>query len=225
MWPSANIAVVTGAISNLVVVDIDGDRERGFDLLRRNGIEFPATRMVQTGRGGVHLWFAHPGVFTPSPGAVLKDGDLHIDVRGDGGYALVPPSLHENGQQYRFIEPFKRPLPVLPEAMVRLLEKKQHRTARPTDDGKPTQNNTVQKILADVSIEQVIQGHGVALAKQSPDCYRGLCPFHEDTKPSFVVTPSKGLFHCFGCNAAGNAIQFVQKIRGIGFAEATRFLR
>lgn len=52
--------------------------------------------------------------------------------------------------------------------------------------------------------------------------YFGLCPFHEEKSPSFTVNPVKEFFHCFGCGAGGDAVDFVQKYEGIGFREAVR---
>ncbi|MCZ7591506.1 MAG: CHC2 zinc finger domain-containing protein [Kiritimatiellae bacterium] len=52
----------------------------------------------------------------------------------------------------------------------------------------------------------------------------GTCPFHEDKEPSFIVTPAKGLYHCMGCGAAGNAIQFVEKFDGVSFRHAFEIL-
>ncbi len=60
----------------------------------------------------------------------------------------------------------------------------------------------------------VVQARGVKLAKQGADMV-GLCPFHEEKTPSFRVTPSKNLFHCFGCGAAGSVIDFVMKKDGL----------
>ena len=54
--------------------------------------------------------------------------------------------------------------------------------------------------------------------------YKALCPFHDEKTPSFVVSPEKQIFHCFGCGASGNVINFVQKIENIGFVEAVRML-
>ena len=65
----------------------------------------------------------------------------------------------------------------------------------------------------------VIEAHGVALKKEGRD-YVGLCPFHDDKKPSLRVTPGKGLFRCMSCGAAGNVIQFVAKKKGIEEKEA-----
>jgi DNA primase len=50
--------------------------------------------------------------------------------------------------------------------------------------------------------------------------YRGLCPFHEEAKPSFQVNRQKGLWHCFGCGAGGDVISFVMKWSKVGFQEA-----
>ncbi len=54
--------------------------------------------------------------------------------------------------------------------------------------------------------------------------YRCLCPFHHDTKPSFYVSPDKGLFHCFGCGKSGNVIHFLMEYKGMTFVEAVRYL-
>ena len=45
----------------------------------------------------------------------------------------------------------------------------------------------------------------------------GCCPFHEEKTPSFTITPSKGLFHCFGCGASGDVIGFVTKHDRVSF--------
>ena len=65
----------------------------------------------------------------------------------------------------------------------------------------------------------VIQAHGVALKKEGRD-YVGLCPFHDDRKPSLRVSPGKGLWRCMSCEAAGNAIQFVAKKENLSDREA-----
>ncbi len=54
--------------------------------------------------------------------------------------------------------------------------------------------------------------------------YRGLCPFHNDKAPSLAVDREKGLWHCFGCGAGGDAIEFIRKIEKIDFREAIRHL-
>ena len=66
---------------------------------------------------------------------------------------------------------------------------------------------------------RVIESYGVALKKVGND-HVGLCPFHEDKKPSLHVTPGKGLWHCPACGAAGNVIQFVARKEGLTDREA-----
>src|SRR5690606_7730432 len=53
----------------------------------------------------------------------------------------------------------------------------------------------------------------------------GLCPFHADKTPSFVVTPHKGLWHCFGCGAGGTVLDFLMKSQGISVKHAIELLR
>lgn len=60
--------------------------------------------------------------------------------------------------------------------------------------------------------------------KRSGSNYFGLCPFHSEKSPSFSVSPSKQIFHCFGCGAGGNVIHFVSKIENIGFKETLEIL-
>ena len=80
-------------------------------------------------------------------------------------------------------------------------------------------NPDFDAIKKSADIVRVIEDHGVVLKKQGAD-YVGLCPFHDDTKPSLRVTPAKGLWHCMACGAAGNVIQFVAKKDDITDKEA-----
>ncbi len=92
-----NVAVRTGAVSGIVVLDVDGDD--GFESLHRLAREhgpLPRTASVKTPRGGQHFYFAHPGGTVPCSVGNLGPG---LDVRGDGGYVLVPPSV-VNGRAY-----------------------------------------------------------------------------------------------------------------------------
>lgn len=61
---------------------------------------------------------------------------------------------------------------------------------------------------------------GMDLAKAGSDLYKGLCCFHEEKSPSMTVTPSKGLYHCFGCKESGDAITFYRKRHNLSTAEA-----
>lgn len=101
-WPGANVAVRTGAVSGLVVIDVDpphGGDVTLQDLAERHGA-LPASAAVATGSGGLHLYLAHPGVRVGNnAGTRLGPG---IDVRGDGGYVIAPPSRHRSGAAYEW---------------------------------------------------------------------------------------------------------------------------
>ena len=60
--------------------------------------------------------------------------------------------------------------------------------------------------------------------KKAGNSYVGLCPFHNEKTPSFSVSPQRGIFRCFGCEAGGNVISFVMKIENISFYEAVQKL-
>ena len=97
--PDRNVAIPAGAISGFWVLDIDGDEGEASlrDLEARHGA-IPKTRSVVTSRGR-HVWFAYPGP-VPSTAARIAPG---IDTRGDGGYIIAPPSIHETGHCYAFL--------------------------------------------------------------------------------------------------------------------------
>jgi DNA primase len=72
-------------------------------------------------------------------------------------------------------------------------------------------------------IEDVIGQH-VTLKKAGGGSLKGLCPFHDERSPSFHVTPSRGLYHCFGCGKGGDVIAFLREVEGLSFADAVERL-
>jgi hypothetical protein len=99
-WPKANLAVVTGAVSGIVVVDVDA-QHRGAQSLAsleaRHGA-LPRTVEAITGGGGRHIYFVHPGREVRNRTGLAPG----IDLRGDGGCIIVPPSVHPSGKRYRW---------------------------------------------------------------------------------------------------------------------------
>jgi DNA primase len=79
---------------------------------------------------------------------------------------------------------------------------------------------SLEDFKAQCDIVKVVS-HYVALEKAGSS-YKGLCPFHEEKTPSFYVNPVKGFFHCFGCGASGDVIEFVKKIENVSFSEAVQ---
>jgi hypothetical protein len=97
-WPDANIGIVTGETSNLVVLDIDPKHggDVSLERLERRFGPLPTTIEATTGGGGRHLYFAHPGGLTRNRTGLAQG----IDLRGDGGYIVAPPSIHPSGRPY-----------------------------------------------------------------------------------------------------------------------------
>jgi len=60
--------------------------------------------------------------------------------------------------------------------------------------------------------------------KRSGQNYKALCPFHSEKTPSFMISPQKQIFHCFGCGAGGDIFSFIMRQEGLTFPEAVRFL-
>jgi DNA primase len=71
-------------------------------------------------------------------------------------------------------------------------------------------------------IVEIISGY-VSLKKAGIN-YKAQCPFHAEKTPSFIVSPSKQIFHCFGCGAGGNVFHYIMKVENLEFIEAVRFL-
>ncbi|MCI6140433.1 MULTISPECIES: bifunctional DNA primase/polymerase [Clostridium] len=104
-WPAANIGIATGAVSGgLVVIDLDVDKDKGIDgrvTLREWEAEHEklpdSTWMAITGRGGYHYFYHDTSTVRNRTG--IYEG---IDIRGDGGYIVAPPSVHPNGNTYEW---------------------------------------------------------------------------------------------------------------------------
>lgn len=82
--------------------------------------------------------------------------------------------------------------------------------------------DTIEKVRDAADIVNVVSDY-VPL-KRSGANYVGLCPFHNEKTPSFTVSDSKQIFHCFGCGEGGDALTFVMKMENLSFPEAVKFL-
>ncbi len=92
--PHANVAIITGRVSGIVVADADG--EEGVAELRRRGL--PKTPTARSGSGGLHAYLRHPGRPTGNR-KLVGIGDL----KADGGYVIAPPSRHVCGGRYEWL--------------------------------------------------------------------------------------------------------------------------
>ena len=113
--PGANVGTPTGAVTGTVVLDVDCDETKQLDgeaalaELVEQHEALPRTLTIKTPRGGRHLYFKHPGTRVPNSTCKLGAG---LDVRGDGGYTLLPPSKTDRGA-YVYLD--RSPMAELPE--------------------------------------------------------------------------------------------------------------
>jgi hypothetical protein len=152
MWPDANIGVVTGKASGIVVIDIDGERgEESFaNLVNEFYGPLPDTWEQITGGGGRHLVFIRPELESVGNKVGVAPG---VDVRGDDGYIVVEPSNHISGRCYAWEvmhHPEETPIAALPEQWLEIF--KQHSSFAPVDlpevFGKGERNNLMFKLAA-----------------------------------------------------------------------------
>lgn len=121
--PNANIGIACGRRSGIVVLDIDSDKggdESLLTLVAEHG-KLPHSSESLTGGGGRHILFTHPGITIPNSASKLGMG---LDIRGDGGYIVAPPSLHPSGKRYEWevsSKPSKTQLADMPRWMIDLL--------------------------------------------------------------------------------------------------------
>lgn len=103
-WPDASVGIATGSASNLIVIDEDVDDDKGIDgiqsirLWEKEHGELPETVTAITGRGGYHLYFRYTENDLKNRTGLLEG----VDVRGEGGYVVAPPSVHPNGTEYQW---------------------------------------------------------------------------------------------------------------------------
>jgi hypothetical protein len=115
-WPEANVGIVTGALSGVVVIDLDTPeaKEKLKELIP--GFDFSKVPRSRTGKGW-QLFFHHPAVTIPNRAGIIPG----LDVRGDGGYVVAPPSIHPSGKVYKWEVPINGELPRLPVELFKLI--------------------------------------------------------------------------------------------------------
>ena len=123
-YPNANVGIVTGKLTGLVVVDVDTYRGAKMEPIHE---EYPTALISKTGRGAYHLVYSYPKDAEYVPNQVGADG---VDIRADGGLIVAPPSIHANGKRY-FWTTKGTPGP----APMGLLSKREDRKTREKEEG------------------------------------------------------------------------------------------
>lgn len=123
-WPEANIGIATGHESGLAVLDVDPrhDGDNSLRSLERQFAPLPKTVCALTGGGGQHFFFIYPETTVKNAADILPG----LDFRGDGGYVVAPPSMHQSGRSYQWDsdgDPDEVELSPIPPWLLNLLSK------------------------------------------------------------------------------------------------------
>jgi putative DNA primase/helicase len=148
--PLSNIGIVTGKVSGIWLLDIDGDPGR--ESVKKQG-ELPQTPLSNTGRGH-HVLFKYP---TENIRTTNRAGFLPgLDIRGDGGLFVAPPSNHYSGSTYKWVtRPGEMPLADCPPWLIESLREKKTADPRPGSNFKGTQNKNYAAVALKEECEKV----------------------------------------------------------------------
>lgn len=137
--PQANIGLPTGHVNDFWVLDIDGlDGEASLRKLEARYGSLASTIEVITGGGGRHLYFRMPyGVQIPNSASKIGQ---NLDVRGDGGYVVAPPSLHKSGRRYVWSVDSAPEMAYAPQWLINLV------TAKPQSDNKTALSDIIKGV-------------------------------------------------------------------------------
>jgi len=197
-WPEANVGVVTGAVSDLAVIDVDPrhDGETTLYALETTRDRLPPTLESDTGGGGRHLWFTIPGEAPPS-----ADLGAGLELKAERGVIVAPPSRHYSGGLYRWREPIHEPVP-LPDWVSALASGHGYRHDTPAEA--PIRTSLEQEEFRELWARAGVQiGPG--------DGYY-LCPFHEDHHPSLHIDAEGCRWYCFACHIGGGVGRLARRL-------------
>lgn len=194
-WPEANIAIATGQESGFVVLDVDprhGGEESLDFLINQYGL-IPNTIEAITGGGGRHILFKNPG-HVKNRTNILPG----LDVRGEGGYIVVTPSVHACGKRYEWelsCRPLEVPLSDMPEWLLQMIvEPVQDKHAKKPDNYwvKIIQGvGEGERNMSAASLAGYLLGHGIA----APIAYELMLLWNERNDPPESIKVIETTFH------------------------------
>lgn len=210
-----NIAIITGSISSVAVVDLDS--EESVEYAKTQG--YFCTPTVITSKG-FHLYFKHENGLRNFKNTPLLP---KIDFRGEAGYVVAPPSIHPTGVKYKWVEDAH-----IGKTDICNLPKKIQNVAMNRNKGSYScantpliQRNTHNSAFNQYPIICVAEKLGIKfMSKSKALCFRG----HDVKTPSLSFNPQKNYFHCFGCGVGGGPISLVMNYLNFNYKEAISWL-
>lgn len=225
-YKNKNIGILTGEISNVVVIDIDS--EKALNQLKALG-ELPKTWATKSGRGW-HLYYNYVPLPSCTP---MKE----VDFLSDRKQVVAPPSIHPNGYQYHWlISPNEIERADLPKWFINLINstkqvstnlKSNKSSAKKTIQPlypKPYKNESIESILINVDWIN-FYSRFVSNITGSGEWISSTCPFHEDAHNSFGFNIQNGGWRCFAKCGSGNGIQAIQQLYHVSFKDAIQLLK
>jgi Bifunctional DNA primase/polymerase, N-terminal/CHC2 zinc finger len=193
-WPHANIGVVTGCVSGIVVLDVDprSDGALALGALEERWGALPGTLEARTGGSGRHLWFSFDEELSS---AVLAPG---LELKAERSVVIAPPSVHATGHRYVWI-PGRGPDELTPARLPESLSLIAHGEAG-GDPRNPLHEQPPRTAQERTAFAQAWARAGIEL--RSGDRYY-LCLFHDDHHPSLHIDSEHCRWYCFGCRRGG----------------------
>ena len=202
-WPEANVGIVTGRVSGIVVLDVD-PRSGGGPALgaleERHG-PLPATVEVRTGGNGRHLWFSCDEEL---PSAVLAPG---LELKAERSVVIAPPSVHATGQPYAWI-PGRSPDQLDPAHVPGWLALSAGGETG-AGGGMPAHEWPARTVGEQAEFAEAWARAGIEVR---PGDHYYLCPFHDDHHPSLHIDSERCRWYCFGCRRGGGVARLRQLI-------------
>ena len=204
-----NFCVICGAISdNLEIIDIEDYQiyEKFFGDMD--------TFVVRTPNGGVHMYFISENPLESSSAKYLDFWP--IDIRTNKGLIIIPPSKVD-GKSYEVLKDL--PITKIKGNVIQILENrlpciKKHENAEGFD---------LKEFKKQIKINDVVSKY-TKPEKRIKNGWQGICPFHNEDKPSLTVFEDTNSWYCFGCSEGGDSIAFIERKENLGFKDAVEYL-